>query len=853
MLFAYKLDFHLHYTQMMDPFLTRAWHGLSLCIVIICFPFFVLAQGIQGTVSDSLGNPLGYASVYVKGGTKGTTTNADGKYSLDLPAGNYTITCAFIGYAKVERSVIIARGEIRMLDFQLSPMQIELSEVVVKAGAEDPAYAIMRKAIAKRKEHLKETETSQSTVYMKGLIRSVKVPKKILGQKVQMNNDIIDSTGKGIIYFSESLTRYSKSPNGKFKEEVISAKVSGNSSGFGFNSPSDLDVNFYENNIPLQGMNSRGFISPLHDNAFNFYKYKFLGSFYEDGREINKIAVIPKRQYEPIFAGGFINIIEGTWRLHSAQLQLSKASQMELVDSLEITQEFFDVGKDIWLPKYTRIIADFGILGFKANADFAAVFSDYSAEDIPVTFFKKNIIKSIDTSANKKTMSYWDSIRPIPLSIEERKDYVKKDSLEKKFKDPQYLDSLDRIANKLRPVSLLIGEQTFFSRAKKIRLTIPGVLNSVQYNTVEQWAVAVEPVFTKWSDTGSFTLSPRFRYNTGFNRLYTDITFAKRFGRDYKKRWDITVAGGNYMFQINPDNPILPLNNTIATLLYTVNHMKIFEKAYGRVAARKVLGSGFTLTVRASYEDRKPLENTDTTTKWRQFQERSFTPNYPQELPPGFFDRHQAFITGLTLRFQPGIQYIQYPNRLVSIGSDAPVFTLALDKAWRNVAGADANFGRWRLTVADDINMKLGGSLKYNLSGGGFINNDNVQLPDWQHFMGNQTIVASPFVRSFQLAPYYANSTKDNFFAKGHVEWHLNGLLTNKIPLFRRTNIGLVTGSNAFYVDKNRNYSEIFVGLENILKVFRVDYVWGWDGNARTWVNGVVIGFGGLLGGSIGD
>jgi hypothetical protein len=837
----------------MSSSLTRTIPLFSLSFWVVALPFVLAGQGIQGTVTDSIGNPLGYASVYVKGGTKGTTTNADGKYTLELPAGNYTISCAYIGYTKIDRSVKLTTREIQMLDFQLTPMQIELSEVVVQAGAEDPAYAIMRKAIAKRKDHLKETELTQSMVYMKGLIRSVKVPKRILGQKVQMNNDIFDSTGKGIIYFSESLSRYTKHPNGKFKEEVVSAKVSGNSSGFGFNSPSDLDVNFYENNIPLQGMNSRGFISPLHDNAFNYYRYKFLGSFYEDGREVNKIAVIPKRQYEPLFAGGFINILEGSWRLHSLQLQLSKASQIELVDSLEITQEFIAVENDIWLPKYTRIVADFGILGFKANADFVAIFSEYSAEEIPGSFWKKNIVKSIDTSANKKTMGYWDSIRPIPLSIEESKDYVKKDSLEKKLKDPRYLDSLDRIANKIRPLSLLIGEQTFFSRAKKTRLTIPGILNSVQYNTVEKWAIAFEPIFARWGDTGSYTIAPRIRYNTGFDRLYADLTFSKRFGRDYKKRWDVTVSGGNYMFQINPGNPILPLNNSIGTLLYTVNHMKIFEKAYGRVAARKVLGSGFTLSLRASFEDRKPLDNTDTTFRWRTFKERSFTSNYPPELPEGFFERHQAFITGLTLRFQPGIQYIQYPDRLVSAGSDAPVFTLTLDKAWRDIAGADARFGRWRLAVTDEVNMKLGGALNYNLAVGGFINNDNVQLPDWQHFMGNQTIVASPFVRSFQLAPYYANSANDNVFTTGHVEWHLNGLLTNKIPVFRKTNIGLVTGANAFYVDSKRNYSEVFVGLENIFKLFRVDYVWGWDGNARSWVNGVVIGFGGLLGGGLAD
>jgi hypothetical protein len=331
--------------------------------------------------------------------------------------------------------------------------------------------------------------------------------------------------------------------------------------------------------------------------------------------------------------------------------------------------------------------------------------------------------------------------------------------------------------------------------------------------------------------------------------LYADITFNKRIGKNYDKRWNLNLSGGRYMFQINPENPIGPLNNTLATLLFTTNYMKLYEKSYGAIAARKTIGTGLSMGLRVAFEERRPLENTDTTYKWRQYEDRSFTDNYPEELPEGNFNLHQAFLTTVSFRYQPGVKFIQYPDRKVPVSSDAPVFNLTLTKAWSGIFGADERFGKWRFTVNDEFNMRLGGSVKYNLGAGGFINNDKVQLPDYQHFMGNQTVVASPFVRSFQLAPYYANSTAEGIYANGHFEWHLNGLLTNKIPLFRRTNIGLVTGGNAFYVDQKRNYSEVFVGFENILKFLRVDYVWGYDGNGGRWVNGLVLGFGGLFSG----
>ena len=130
---------------------------------------------------------------------------------------------------------------------------------------------------------------------------------------------------------------------------------------------------------------------------------------------------------------------------------------------------------------------------------------------------------------------------------------------------------------------------------------------------------------------------------------------------------------------------------------------------------------------------------------------------------------------------------------------------------------------------------------------GGFFRNENVQLPDWQHFNGNLTIIAKEYTNTYQLAPYYANSTKDQFFITGNVEWHLNGLLTNKIPFIRRWNWGLVTGSNGFYVDESRNYFEFFVGIENIFKIIRVDYIWGYDGFNKKPKNGILIGFSGVF------
>jgi len=104
---------------------------------------------------------------------------------------------------------------------------------------------------------------------------------------------------------------------------------------------------------------------------------------------------------------------------------------------------------------------------------------------------------------------------------------------------------------------------------------------------------------------------------------------------------------------------------------------------------------------------------------------------------------------------------------------------------------------------------------------------DSVAVPDYQHFNGNQVALASSYLNSFQLLPYYKYSNTASNFYQLNVEQHFNGMLTNKLPVFRKLNWHLVSGINGFYVNQSSNYIEPFVGLENILRIIRVDMYWG--------------------------
>src|SRR5215213_5345459 len=181
------------------------------------------AGTVTGIVQDEQGNPLSYASITVKGTTKGAITNTEGKYTLNLTAGNYTLICQYVGFKKEEKNITIDANSL-VVNFKLSIQEVTMQEVIIKRG-DDPALEIIRNTIKKRNYYNKQVDSFQVDVYIKGLVRSRNVPDKIMGQKTdkeEMKNSGFDSLGRGILFLSESQTKLSYKKPDKYKYEVLS-------------------------------------------------------------------------------------------------------------------------------------------------------------------------------------------------------------------------------------------------------------------------------------------------------------------------------------------------------------------------------------------------------------------------------------------------------------------------------------------------------------------------------------------------------------------------------------------------------------------------------------------------------
>src|SRR5215204_33320 len=412
------------------------------------------SQQVSGIVKDDKGNPLPNASVLIKDKKGGTSCNIQGQYFLNLSPGNYTLIAQHVGYKRDVRNIIIADKDIQV-DFELSAVDFTMEEVVIRSG-ENPANEIIKNTIRMRPVYQKQLDKFICEVYTKGQMRQRDYPKKILGQKVDFGDG--DTSKNKIIYLSETIATYSvRKPNDR-KIEVHSSKVSGSSNSYGLAAPQFYSM--YDNNVQIgTSLNPRGFISPISDNAKNYYKYKYVGVFFEDGKQISKILVTPKRKYEPLFSG-YINIVENEWRIHSLKLELRKVNKMEFLDYLILEQLYVPYSDSLWVLHNQIIYPSVKILGIDVHGSFVNVYSKFDPNPVfKKNYFDNTVLKYTD-SANRKTPTYWDEARPLKLLDEETLDYRKKDSIEQLSKNPAYLDSVDRVKNKLKIMGIILTGQT---------------------------------------------------------------------------------------------------------------------------------------------------------------------------------------------------------------------------------------------------------------------------------------------------------------------------------------------------------------------------------------------------------
>lgn len=814
---------------------------LKKCSFVHFFLFFFLPTHIclsqkallQGKITDEKGEPLAFATLHLKNTTIGTTSNANGNYSLQVALGSYEVVVQYPGQKSITKQINVQEAKTYLLDFVLPDEDEEIQAITVQAQAINYADEVIRNAQKNRKKYLEESPDYQCKVYVKGLARLNEKPKQVFGESTA-------GLDTGIVYLSESISEvsYQRSPR-RYKEVVVASKVSGDREGFSFNQAASLNFNFYQNLVG-QGLSERGFVSPIANLAFNYYNYKWEGQFMEDSLLINKIRVIPKRSSDPVWEG-YIYITEDTWRIHSVDLSFDDKRPVDFIRSGSIKQVYTrpDKKSTEWVLLSQNFSFQFKLFGFAGAGYFTKIYTDYHlSPHFAEKHFTKDLI-IVEKESNKKDSLFWKNIRPIPLLTFEQEDYKKKDSLETVRESKSYQDSLDKISNRFKWNALLLG-YTYRNSYKKYSLGFSSPLNEVSFNTVEGLVLNLSLNYQKdFEENKNLSISPTFRYGFSSQTFYTKLAIAYLKDPKYFERWK--VEGGRFVEQFNPD-AIVPVINTSTTLYQKLNFMKLYEKTYGKVSYSREIATGLLLNTSAEYAQRNALQNT-TNYSWSRNANRDYTPNTPlnNELVETDFGSSRALLWNIDFSFTPKQRYINRPNVRFKIPSKYPTLLLSYRKGIAAL-GSEVDFDRLELGLQATYRWGLLGGGTYKIFAGTFLNTRSLTFIDYQHFDGNRTILALPSFRAYQLLDYYAFSTTRNY-AGTHYEHHFNGFFFNRVPFLKKIRVQEVFTCNYLFTQTNGNYIEIGAGLEHIFKVLRIDYFWSFlDG--KSFNRGVRFGVG---------
>lgn len=814
-------------------------------LLFFLFSINVFGQ-ISGYIKDTEGLPLPYTAVIIDGTTYGTVSNVDGYFELDIQKhGKITLSFQYVGYKNVQK-VVEYSGKPVEINITMDSDFLSLNEVVIRADSEDPAYPIMRQAIAHRKSNKYIVKSLESDLYVKGLVKLIQVPKKLLGEDIGNMGGILDSMRQGILYLSESKSKFYYQHPDKIKEIMISTIKSGDNSLFTANQFSWASFDLYDEYLQF----GRAIVSPLADNAFSHYTFS-LEQTYEDRDHfvIHKIKITPKSKNSPAL-NGHIFIVDGTWTIHSTDIQIyGVALKNTYLDTIDVKQVFISVeNRETWklFSQVFRFKA--GLLGFRIGGDFTYIFSNYILNLDNTAIFKNNETFKVENDALKRDTSFWNRERPIPLTVEEQKDYIKKDSLLTIWSSKTFLDSIDRENNKFKPIHILLG-YTYANSYKNRKLKVPSPLSAIKFNAVEGFSISLNPY---WTIEDSLMRKVKIQPSVSYG--FADKKFKPEFLIDYTfdnyNMSKIKFSGGIKNRQFDSKDPINEKSNAWASLWSKTSKIRLYQDTYAEINYFQEIFNGLYLDISSTYSKRDPVQvNTEYSFRNKDLKYDINIPN--TAILSEFYESNTYIKNKLRFTIRPGQKYSSYPNFKIRHATDWPSITPEYEMGIPITANK-SSFQKITIRIRDlYVGMKQFGYFKYNIEGGFFVKGKPGYFSDFLHPVANRiSIPIDPDLSSFSLLPFYQYST-DKYYLQINFRHHFNGYVFDKIPLINKTPLRLTIGSSALYVPDKGFYIEPYIGIENFkigpIHLFDIDYAFSFDKNGLR-DHGIVFRISQLLG-----
>ncbi len=865
-------------------------------LLFLLFPSLLYAGGIRGFIKADDGNPLPYATIFVKQIGTGAASDLQGRYEVALTPGSYDVAFQYLGYETVIRKVDITADFIE-INVTLKTQVMVLKSVTVRAGKEDAAYTIMRKAIAKAKYHVQQIDFYTAKVYIKGKGKLTDYPwvaKKALEK---------EGITKDRLFISESVSEIKYTRPNKFEEKVIAVYTTGKDRN---TSPNEYVFgSFYQPEIAET-------ISPLSPKSFSYYRFEFLGSFKDQKYEISKIKVTPRSQGDNVFEG-IIYIVEDWWSIHSLDFKTTKLGiELKVKQIYNPIEEKARLNSEVgqaWLPISQQFNADGKVFGFEFTYNYLATVKDYKitlnpdlseemtvidekvakmeAKEVKSKFSKKGqqlqerlaegkevtnkelrqLVKEyekqeqrqekepevisessykVDSLAYKKDSTFWTDIRPAPLDTEEEIGYKKNDSISEIQRKRDEGDSLKPSKSKGFQIwDVLIGDRFKINKTSDFQIhspfggfnTVEGVNLIYKVSYYKRWVKRDSLDLDKRPEVKRLEITPVVRY------AFSRDAFSGYLRTDYRSpNTRLTLEGGKYIQQYNNQDPIHPIVNDFTTLFLGDNLMKLYERDFVDLNYRQRIDEKYTIQSNVSWSKRSELFNNSSYTFFKSNKD-SYTPNAPvnAELADTSFPTNNALVGAISLEARPWQKYRIRNGRKLRAENTSPLFTLIYRKGFNDLLGSDIDFDQVEVGVKHGLKIGIRGKLDVALSAGKFLNTNKLYFMDYHHFLGNRTpFITTDPVGSFRLLDYYAHSTSDQYFT-ANVHYHFRKFLVTRIPKVRLTGITENIFVNYLATPTLGNYTEVGYGIEGILRLFRLEA-------AASFQNGKYSGYGFRIG-----
>jgi len=842
-------------------------------------PASVMAQVIRGTIKDTKGQVVPYSTVYVRELSLGAAANQDGYFSVRVPEGKYVCVFQSLGYQPVVKEITVTRKS-EPLEIVLQDMVYDLSGVVIQGKREDPAYDVMRRVIAKAPYYAGQVRAYKAEVYIKGSLHINSISKVV---KWLAKDDLKEMNIKeGDIYLQESVNEVDFTAPNTFKQKVKSFRNTFPESGndMSSNALGMISGNIYREGgfgAAFSPLNKGAFnyYRFRHDGKVKYNNYtihritiipKGKGAQYVKGTVfivdglwcVSNLDIYKEEQLgvEMYLTQNYNEVKEGVWLPVTNQMKVNadlmgnsgtfNYSTSIRYNDLKVrgtTQESLPLAKAV-KPDDKKAIAFREKITRKIDKKQQEIEKLQSLEDIKTEEsyriaelkrqqnelrakdslrfrheYKETYTVEADTAAGKHDTTYWNTIRPIPLTQLELEGTRKFDSTKRVIQQ-------DTTRSKVGPFILKLVFGGAFISDTIYNIRTKGLVNpfSLSFDVVDGLKYRTSFTYNKTLRGGrEYALQPAAGYAFGSKRFYWEVLGFRRY-KVFNTETGIRM--GQQSFDFNPDG-IHPLESTLEALVFRENPARLYHSSYFDFHYKREIVHSLSGRILLHVADNQVLENvSDYSFFFRD--EKDFKPNIPENIDYRMAN-HQDLSAELSLIYRPMPYYYIKDGIKVPYDrfNDFPEYTFSYLKGIP-LKPFDTDYDVLRLNIRQQKRLGTYNRLNYMFETGWFMNTRQIWFNEYQHFAKRPLIAGvKEFFPYFLLIDSYRFSTRE-YYLVGHMQYKSPLIILKRLPVLRNR---LWTESfflSYLYTPDYKNYIESGYGIGGL--IFNLGVFAGFEG-----------------------